>query len=125
MDIIIFGLIIAVLLFLLPMILGVAFMGWQKKIKIKHQESGIEKNCFVGYAWTYFIFGFFVPIFRGEILIGVLHLIFSIFTFGVFQIVMPFLYNKHYSTRLLTDGWKLADTEENNNLAKVKIGIAG
>jgi len=124
MDIIILGLIIAVLLFLLPMILGIAFMGWQKKIKIKHQKSGIEKNCFVGYAWTYFIFGFFVPIFRGEILIGVLHLIFSILTFGVFQIVMPFLYNKHYSTRLLTDGWKLADTEENNNLAKVKIGIA-
>lgn len=124
MDIIILGLIIVVLLFLLPLILGVAFMGWQKKIKIKHQESGIEKNCFVGYAWTYFIFGFFVPIFRGEILIGVLHLIFSILTFGVFQIVMPFLYNKHYSTRLLTDGWKLADTEENNNLAKVKIGIA-
>jgi hypothetical protein len=127
MDIIILGLIIAVILFFgcLPLILGVAFMGWQKKIKIKHQESGIEKNCFVGYAWTYFIFGFFVPIFRGEILIGVLHLIFSILTFGVFQIVMPFLYNKHYSTRLLTDGWKLADTEENNNLAKVKIGIAG
>ena len=125
MDIIILGLIIAVLLFLLPMILGIAFMGWQKKIKIKHQESGIEKNCFVGYAWTYFIFGFFVPIFRGEILIGVLHLIFSILTVGVFQIVMPFLYNKHYSTRFLTDGWKLADTEENNNLAKVKIGIAG
>ena len=124
MDIIIFGLIIAVLLFLLPMILGVAFMGWQKKIKIKHQESGIEKNCFVGYAWTYFMFGFFVPIFRGEILIGVLHLIFSILTFGVFQIVMPFLYNKHYSTRLLTDGWELADTEENNDLAKIKIGMA-
>lgn len=124
MDIIILGLIIAVLLFLLPLILGVAFMGWQKKIKIKHQESGIEKNCFVGYAWTYFFFGFFVPIFRGEILIGVLHLIFSILTFGVFQIVMPFLYNKHYSTRLLTDGWKLADTEENNDLAKTKIGIA-
>jgi hypothetical protein len=126
MDIIILGLIIAVILFFgcLPLILGVAFMGWQKKIKIKHQESGIEKNCFVGYAWTYFLFGFFVPIFRGEILIGVLHLIFSILTFGVFQIVMPFLYNKHYSTRLLTDGWKLADTEENNDLAKVKIGIA-
>jgi hypothetical protein len=124
MDIIILGLIIVVLLFLLPLILGVAFMGWQKKIKIKHQESGIDKSCFVGYAWTYFFFGFFVPIFRGEILIGVLHLIFSIMTFGVFQIVMPFLYNKHYSTRLLTDGWELADTEENNDLAKIKIGMA-
>lgn len=127
MDIIILGLNTAVILFFgcLPMILGIAFMGWQKKIKIEHQESGIEKNCFVGYAWTYFFFGFFVPIFRGEILIGFLHLIFSILTLGVFQIVMPYLYNKHYSTRLLTDGWKLADTEENNNLAKVKIGIAG
>jgi hypothetical protein len=37
---------------------------------------------------------------------------------------MPFLYNKHYSTRLLTDGWELADTEENNDLAKIKIGMA-
>ena len=124
MDIIIPGLIIAVLLFLLPLILGVAFMGWQKTIKIRHQESGIEKNCFVGYAWTYFFFGFFVPIFRGEISIGVFHLIFSLLTFGIFQLVMPFLYNKHYSTRLLTDGWKLDDTEENNNLARTKIGIA-
>jgi len=55
MDMIMFlGLHIAVLLILLPMILGIAFMGWQKKIRIEHQESGIEKNCFVGYAWTYF-----------------------------------------------------------------------
>jgi hypothetical protein len=78
----------------------------------------------VGYAWTYFFFGFFVPIFRGEILIGFLHLIFSILTFGVFQIVMPFLYNKQHTVRLLTDGWKLSDTEENNTHAKTKIGIA-
>ena len=100
------------------------FYGGQKKVKIRHEESGVEKNCFIGYAWTYFFFGFFVPIFRGEISIGVFHLIFSLLTFGVFQIIMPFLYNKHYSTRLLTDGWKLADTEENNDLAKTKIGIA-
>jgi vacuolar-type H+-ATPase subunit I/STV1 len=99
-------------------------MGGQKKVKIKHEESGVEKNCFIGYSWTYFFFGFFVPIFRGEISIGVFHLIFSLLTFGVFQIIMPFLYNKHYSTRLLTDGWKLADTEENNDLAKTKVGIA-
>jgi hypothetical protein len=36
---------------------------------------------------------------------------------------MPFLYNKQYTTRLLTDGWVLNDTEEKNNLAKSKIGI--
>ena len=65
----------------------------------------------------------FVPIFRGEILIGVLHIIFSIVTLGLFQLIIPFLYNKQYTTRLLTDGWELNDTEANNQRAKLKIGI--
>ena len=96
-----------------PLIIGSIFLGWQKKIKVKHNESGILKHCFVGYSWTYFFFGFFVPIFRGEISIGVFHLIFSIVTFGVFQLIMPFLYNKQYSTRLLNSSWSLNDSEEN------------
>ena len=90
-----------------PLIIGSIFLGWQKKIKVKHNESGILKHCFVGYSWTYFFFGFFVPIFRGEISIGVFHLIFSVVTFGVFQLIMPFLYNKQYSSRLLTNDWVL------------------
>ena len=108
----------------LPLILGLIFMGLQKKIVFKHKDSGINKNGFVGYCWTYFFFGFFVPIFRGEISIGVFHLIFSLLTFGLFQLVMPFLYNKQYSTRLLTNGWELNDTDERNELARLKIGIA-
>ena len=107
----------------LPLIIGLIFMGSQKKIVFKHKESGINKNGFVGYCWTYFFFGFFVPIFRGEISIGVFHLIFSLLTFGLFQLVMPFLYNKQYSTRLLTNGWELNDTNEKNELARLKIGI--
>ena len=112
------------LLIFLPLILGLIFMGTQKKIVLKHKDSGINKNGFVGYCWTYFFFGFFVPIFRGEIMIGIFHLIFSLVTFGIFQLVMPFLYNKQYSTRLLTTGWELNDSEEKNMLAKLKIGIA-
>jgi len=64
------------------------------------------------------------PSLGGEISIGVFHLIFSIITFGLFQLVMPFLYNKQSSIRLLTSGWDLNDTEENNTLAKVRIGIS-
>ena len=112
------------LLIFLPLILGLIFMGTQKKIVLKHKDSGINKNGFVGYCWTYFFFGFFVPIFRGEIMIGIFHLIFSLVTFGIFQLVMPFLYNKQYSTRLLTTGWELNDSEEKNTLARLKIGIA-
>ena len=119
-----FIIIIFLLLIFSPLILGSIFLGWQKGIKIIHKQSRIEKNCFVGYSWTYFFFGFFVPIFRGEISIGIFHLIFSIVTFGLFQLVMPFLYNKQASVRLLVNGWELNDTEENNIFASTKIGIS-
>ena len=120
-----FLLLIVLTLFVLsPLIIGSLVLGWQKKIRVKHSESGIQKNCFVGYSWTYFVFGFFVPIFRGEISIGIFHLIFSLVTFGIFQLIMPFLYNKQYSIRLLNDSWNLDDSEENNVIARYKIGIS-
>ena len=116
--------IIILLVIFSPLVIGSMVLGWQKKINVKHNESGIQKNCFVGYSWTYFFFGFFVPIFRGEISTGVFHFILSLVTFGIFQLIMPFLYNKQYSTRLLNNSWSLNDSEENNSIARQKIGIA-
>ncbi len=115
--------IIIILIFFSPLILGLIFMGAQKKINLKHTNSGLNKPGYVGYCWTYFFFSFFVPIFRGEILIGILHLIFSVVTFGLFQLVIPFLYNKQFTSRMLTSGWELSDTEENMQVAKLKLGI--
>ena len=122
MDLSIIFLII-ILIFFSPLILGLIFMGAQKKVNLKHSNSGLNKPGYAGYCWTYFFFSFFVPIFRGEILIGVLHLIFSIVTFGLFQLVIPFLYNKQFTSRMLTSGWVLSDTEENMQLARLKLGI--
>ena len=115
--------IIIILIFFSPLILGLIFMGAQKKINLKHTNSSLNKPGFVGYCWTYFFFSFFVPIFRGEILIGVLHLIFSVVTFGLFQLVIPFLYNKQFTRRMLTSGWELSDTEEKMQAARLKLGI--
>ena len=115
--------IIIILIFFSPLILGLIFMGAQKKINLRHTNSNLNKPGFVGYCWTYFFFSFFVPIFRGEILIGVLHLIFSVVTFGLFQLVIPFLYNKQFTSRMLTSGWELSDTEENMQIARLKLGI--
>ena len=114
---------VIILIFFSPLILGLIFMGAQKKINLKHTNSGLNKPGYVGYCWTYFFFSFFVPIFRGEILIGVLHLIFSVVTFGLFQLVIPFLYNKQFTSRMLTSGWELSDTEENMQVARLKLGI--
>ena len=114
---------IIVLFIFSPLILGLIFMGPQRGVNLKHSNSGVNKSGYTGYCWTYFFFGFFVPIFRGEILIGVLHIIFSVVTLGLFQLIIPFLYNKQYTTRLLTNGWELNDTEVNNQRSRLKIGI--
>ena len=119
----IWQLVIVILFIGLPVILGLIFMGPQRGVNLKHSNSGVNKSGYTGYCWTYFFFGFFVPIFRGEILIGVLHIIFSVVTLGLFQLIIPFLYNKQYTTRLLTNGWELNDTEANNQRARLKIGI--
>ena len=116
------GLILILIIFS-PVILGSIFMGLQKKVNVTHSDSGVTKPGFVGYCWTYFFFGFFVPIFRGEIGIGLLHLVFSIITFGIFQLVMPFLYNKQYTTRLLLSGWSLSDDEDKNAVARQRLNI--
>ena len=66
-------------------------------------------------------FGFLVPIFRGEIGIGVLHFVISVITFGLFQIIMSFLYNKQNMTRLLEKGWIVAEGEYE---ARMSLGIS-
>lgn len=119
---IILGTVIFILL--TPVLIGVAIMGFQTKIALQHEQSRIVKNGYVGYSLTYLIFGWIVPIVRGEILIGVLHLVITFVSFGLFQLIMPYLYNKQYTTRLLTNGWILADTVEMNQYARSKLNIA-
>ena len=114
---------IYLLLILSPAIFGTIVQGWQRGVKIKHKESDLQSNCFVGYSWTYLLFGFFVPIFRGEIIIGIVHALFSFVTFGLFWLIMTFLYNKQHAVRLLTNSWVLDDSAEMNELACQKIGI--
>jgi len=107
-----------------PIIIGFLIMGLQQKVILRHTQSGLVKNGFFGYSWTYLIFGWFVPVVRGEIGIGLLHLILTMISFGLFQLIMPFLYNKQFTTRLLLNNWELSDSDEKNNLARMKLGIA-
>ena len=92
-------------------------------IRLKHKESGLIKTGKYGFSWTYLFFGWFVPLVRGEIEIAALHLLFTFFSFGIFQIIMSFLYNKQYMIRMLTSGWELADNDYENKRAKFHLGI--
>jgi hypothetical protein len=115
---------IIVLIIFAPIILGIALMGLQKRVLIKHTQSSIVKKGYVGFCWTYLLFGWIVPVFRGEIGIGALHLLFTLISFGIFQIIMPFLYNKQFMVRHLTNGYELSDEESVNLMAKQRLGIA-
>ena len=115
---------VAVLIILSPVIIGFLVMGPQKSVMLRHTSSGLTKKGRYGYCWPYLLFGWLVPVFRGEIGIAALHLLLSLITFGIFQFVMPYLYNKQYTARLLTAGWALADAPEKVREAQFILGIS-
>jgi hypothetical protein len=47
----------------------------------------------------------------------------TVVTFGLWQLIIAFLYNKHYMTRMLEKGYVLNDTEAVNEAARQKLGI--
>ena len=95
-----------------------------KRVQLIQPETGLMKSGYYGFSWTFLFFGWFVPIFRGELFISLLHFVITVFTFGLWQVIIAFLYNKQYMTRMLEKGYVLNDTEEVNEAARRKLGIA-
>jgi hypothetical protein len=92
-------------------------------VMLQHPATGLTRKGYFGYSWTYLFFGWFVPLFRGELGVAALHLLFSLFTFGLWQIIVSFLYNKQYMTRMLEKGYVLKDSESRMAQARAAIGI--
>ena len=81
-------------------------------INMKHKESGLSKNGYYGFSWTYLFFGWLVPLIRGELGVAALHLLFSICSLGLWQLIACFIYNRQYMERKLTTGWELTGSPE-------------
>ena len=94
-----------------------------KRVALIHPQTGLMKSGFYGFSWTFLFFGWFVPVFRGELLIALLHLAITVVTFGLWQLIIAFLYNKQYMTRMLEKGYVLNDTESINEIARQRLGI--
>ena len=94
-----------------------------KSIRLVHAETGVSKKGYVGFSWTYLFFGWFVPLFRGELTIALLHLVFSTITVFIWQLVAPFLYNKQFMLRQLEKGWRLDPADPNYPIAAEKLGM--
>jgi hypothetical protein len=94
------------------------------QVIIQHPLNGLTKKGYFGYSWTTLFFGWFVPLFRGELGVAALHFLFTLITFGLWQLIVSFIYNRQYMTRMLEKGYQLKDTEAVMAEARMKLGIA-
>lgn len=78
------------------------------KITLKNQ-IGQTKQVKVGFSWTTFFFGCFVPVCRGDWKYAIITLIAALITGGISWLVFPFFYNKLYINDLLGAGWLPVD----------------
>ncbi|OPG45087.1 HrgC protein [Helicobacter pylori] len=76
---------------------------------ISLKKDNLIKKGLVGFSWTTFFFGFFVPIIRGDARWAIVMVVAALFTFGLSNIVFAFIYNKQYTTRLLESGYEPAN----------------
>lgn len=78
------------------------------KVYLKN-SVGVTKQVKLGFSWTMLFFGFFVPLFRGDLKWTLISLVLSFVTCGFAWFVLPFIYNKAYIKELLYAGWVPAD----------------
>lgn len=95
------------------------------KVRMRHPKTGIVKDGFFGFSWTYFFFGFFVPLLRGHYAMAGIHFVIGIASglmLGIPQIILAFFFNKFYTLRLIEDGYEFDDEE---NLVQTARGLLG
>ena len=75
-------------------------------------DVGLIKECKIGFSWTTFFFGFFVPLFRGDFKYFLIMIILAFITSGLCWFVFPFFYNKWYIKDLLSKGFYPATKDD-------------
>ena len=78
------------------------------KIRVKN-DIDKRKEVKLGFSWTMFFFGVFVPLFRGDWKWFLIILIANLFTYGLASVAFAFIYNKIYIDDLLEKGYKFQE----------------
>jgi len=69
-------------------------------------EVGMTRQVKVGFSWTAFFFGGLPYFFRGIHLQGIIWLVLGLVTFGISNIFLMFIINKHTAQHYLENGYK-------------------
>lgn len=93
------------------------------KITFRNKETGQYKEATVGFSWTVFFFGFFVPLIRGDMKNAMILLFLGLFTLGGINIIYAFIYNKIYMQDLISQGYMAVLSEQEAQFMSAKIGM--
>ena len=87
-------------------------------VAVDLKKGNLPKKGVVGFSWTTFFFGFFVPLFRGDIAWAMGMLVVALLTAGLGNLVFCFIYNKRYTANLLKDGFEPVTDSDREVLRK-------
>lgn len=93
-------------------------------INFEQPQTGAIKSAPVGFSWTVFFFGFFVPLFRGDFKWAIIILLAHMLTMGLSGLIFMFIYNKLYIKDLIGSGYKARSIASGNlEYAEGKLGL--
>ena len=75
-------------------------------VVFEHPMTKAVKEAPIGFSWTMLFFGFFPPLFRGDIKWMLITFVLVCLTFGVSDLLFCFMYNRLYVKDLVSKGFK-------------------
>jgi uncharacterized protein involved in exopolysaccharide biosynthesis len=79
------------------------------KINLKHSQSGIVRQCPIGFSWTTLCFGPFPALFRSDVKWFFVILLLALCTCTLSNFIFCFIYNKLYIKSLFENGYIALD----------------
>ncbi len=102
-------------------------------IQMTHKKTGITREGYIGFSYSYFLLGIFnmgwlVPLYRGELLMTLTCIVIHVLTLPfwiITSVVFGLFFNKFYTLRLIEEGYDFTDTDEDLvKRAKMVLGIS-
>ena len=114
-------LLIILIIFVLPITIGIIMHNRQAKVNLINKKTGISKEVPVGYSWITLAVGFFLPIYRGDLKWFAFYFLTAIFSYGFGPIILAFFYNKNYIQNLIEKGYTPANDASKQLLMQKNI----
>ncbi|MBP6282294.1 MAG: HrgC protein [Leptotrichiaceae bacterium] len=96
--------------------------------EVRLVKDNMRENGYVGFSWTVFFFGGFVPLFRKDFKMALILIVGTMIVValtgmggGIINLIMCFWYNKYYTENLIKIGFTPVTDEDKRLLREYKI----